>query len=69
MSLFKGKYRVETTWLPGFDYSGEGYYFVTICVMDRDFLLGFVRDGKMYLNEYGMIVQNCWFDLHGHDLC
>ncbi|MEI6684375.1 MAG: transposase [Bacteroidota bacterium] len=66
MSLFQGKYRVESTRLPGYDYSGDGYYFVTICVKDRGFYLGFVRDGNMYLNEYGMIVQQCWFDLPNH---
>ena len=30
MDRFKGKYRISSTRLPGWDYSSAGYYFVTI---------------------------------------
>jgi len=34
-TLFQDKYRVESTRLRDWDYAGDGYYFVTICVDDR----------------------------------
>jgi hypothetical protein len=42
--------------LPGFNYSTDGAYFVTICVQDMQCRLGSVSDGKMILNEAGTIV-------------
>jgi len=35
MTLFRDKYRVESTRLKGWDYSAAGYYFLTICTRDR----------------------------------
>ncbi|MCX6277726.1 MAG: transposase [Bacteroidetes bacterium] len=66
MTLYKNKYRVETTRLRGYDYSQDGYYFVTVCVANRVCLLGKVVDGSMRLNEFGRIVNDCWFDLPNH---
>jgi len=66
MTLYKHKYRVETTRLKGWDYSSNGYYFVTICTHNRDHLFGEIENGEMMLNEYGKIVEECWFDLPNH---
>jgi putative transposase len=66
MTLYKNKYRIETTRMHGWDYSSDGYYFVTICVKDRDHLFGKIIKGKMQLNPYGAIVKQCWFDLPNH---
>ena len=52
--------------LTGFDYSNEGYYFVTICVKDKTEWFGEIKDGRMMLNEYGKIVLRCWNDLLNH---
>jgi len=46
--------------LPGFDYSGEGAYFVTICTRNRECLFGAVVDGEMRLNNVGRVVQMIW---------
>lgn len=46
--------------LKDYDYSREGYYFVTICVKDRIEMLGGVKDGVMVLNGYGRIVEKQW---------
>jgi len=43
--------------LVGYDYSQNGFYFVTICTQNRENLFGYVVDGKMILNEFGMIVD------------
>jgi len=46
--------------LQGYDYSGDGAYFVTVCTHDRKCLFGDVADGKMRLNELGRVVFDCW---------
>ena len=46
--------------LKGFDYSTNGAYFLTICVRNRECLLGEIQDGKMLLNDYGEIVRDVW---------
>jgi hypothetical protein len=46
--------------LPGFDYSGEGAYFVTICTRNRECLFGAVVDGEMRLNNVDRVVQIVW---------
>ena len=46
--------------LPGYDYTSEGWYFVTICVKDRQCLFGKVENNKMVFNEYGLIVEMEW---------
>ena len=66
MTLFRNKYRVETTRLRGWDYSQDGFYFVTICTNNRDCLFGEIVDDIMYLNDFGKIVNDCWFDLPNH---
>jgi len=53
--------------LKGYDYSQEGLYFVTICVHDRECLLGEVKNGEMILNEYGKMVEYTWHDLPNHN--
>ena len=47
--------------LPDYDYSQAGYYFITICVQNRDCLLGEIKDGSMQLNAAGQMVCQ-WFD-------
>lgn len=52
--------------LPGYDYTRPGAYFITICVQDRECLLGEVVDGEMRLSAWGRIVQAAWFELPRH---
>lgn len=49
-----------------FDYRTPGYYFVTICVQDRECVFGEVQKDTMLLNKYGEIVKECWDDLPHH---
>ncbi len=46
--------------LPGYDYTGPGAYFVTLCVADQSHLFGEVVDGEMALNDYGQVVHYEW---------
>ena len=60
MSLFKNKYRIESTRLKGWDYSAQGYYFVTICTRARVCCLGDVIDRDVHLSPIGEMVAEQW---------
>ncbi len=47
--------------LPGYDYSGPGAYFVTLCAFDKQCQFGQIADGQMELNKYGQAVEEEWF--------
>lgn len=58
MAKFKGKYRAESNRWQSWDYSAPGRYFLTNCILDRKCILGYVKNGKMILSEFGKIVKN-----------
>ena len=60
MTLFKNKYRVDSTRLPEWDYGQAGYYFVTICTKDWVNNFGEVDAGDMQLSPIGEIVAQEW---------
>ena len=37
--------------IPGYDYSQNGAYFITICTKDREKYFGEIKDGKIYLMQ------------------
>jgi len=49
--------------LKNYDYTSAGAYFVTICVKNRECLLGNIADGTVQLNSYGEIVNTVWHGL------
>ena len=59
-TLFKNKYRIKSTRLKHYDYSSDGYYYVTICTKNRECCLGDVIDGEMKLSVVGKIVSEEW---------
>ena len=46
--------------LPWYDYSQEGWYFVTMCALGHKCLFGKFVDGQIQLYEYGRIIDKCW---------
>ncbi len=52
--------------LEGYDYAGEGSYFVTICTKGRDHSFGKIVKGEMMLSPMGQIVCECWLGLPNH---
>jgi len=52
-----------------FDYTSNGYYFITTCTENRIDYFGKIHHGKMVLNESGLIVDKCWNDLPNHYNC
>jgi len=57
---FQEKYRTESHRLTGWDYSQDGFYFITICTQNRENIFGEIRNGKMQLSEIGKIVEEEW---------
>ena len=53
--------------LNNYDYSQNGLYFITICVHNRECLLGNIEQAKLKVNNCGEIVKNTWFDLTNHN--
>ncbi len=44
MTLYKNKYRIESARLKGWDYSSDGYYFITICTKNRECYFGDIEE-------------------------
>jgi REP element-mobilizing transposase RayT len=57
---FRGKYRIPSARLPGWDYASPGAYFITICTAGRAHLFGQVQAGHMVLSPLGEIVRQEW---------
>jgi REP element-mobilizing transposase RayT len=64
---FKGKYRIESTRLTGWDYSSPGYYFVTICTQQLQPFFGEVVGGVIHLSSVGEIAQKFWEEIPKHN--
>ena len=47
----------KSTRLPNRNYAADGMYFVTICTIERECLLGKILNGKMILNEFGRFAE------------
>ena len=47
----------KTIRLPHYDYRSTGVYHVTICSKNRAWLFGRIEDGRMFLNELGVLVE------------
>lgn len=52
--------------LKNYDYSQPGGYFITICTYKRRCLFGKIVNGKMILNKFGKIAQQCWLEIPKH---
>ncbi len=63
MSLYKNKYRIESTRLDVWDYSKYGYYFVSICTKDMRSYFGKGVDENISLNNIGEKVKEIWLEI------
>jgi putative transposase len=52
--------------LKNYDYAFEGSYYVTVVTQRRECLFGEIVDAKMYLSNYGEIVQKWWDNIPNH---
>ena len=60
------KHHRQSIRLRQYDYSWPGAYFVTICVREKDCVLGEIVNGEMRLSEWGRIVHEFWDTLPAH---
>ena len=63
---FRNKYRIPTTRLQNWDYSSNGYYFVTVCTKDKKEFFGEIANNEMCFSEIGKIVQKYWLEIPNH---
>ena len=66
MTLYKNKYRIESIRLPNYDYSSNGYYFVTICTHEKFCFFGQIVERQMQLSQVGKIAQKHWQQIPQH---
>lgn len=63
---FKNKYKISSIRLKNYDYSQNGFYYITICTKNKVFYFGKIINNKMVLNKYGQIVKKCWLEIPNH---
>jgi len=51
--------------IPGYDYSQDGWYFVTICTQSRKDMFGEIVKDQMRLNNAGFMVKAWWQKVTG----
>jgi putative transposase len=66
MTLYKNKYRVETTRLKVWDYANPWWYFVTINTKNHEYYFGSIVNDLMGLNKLGEKTQELWNDIPKH---
>ena len=63
---YKGKYRVDSTRLPAWNYATNGGYFITICTEGKKCFFGEVVGGEMQLSPIGKVAQKLWCEIPQH---
>src|SRR3990167_6110327 len=49
-----------------YDYSQDGYYFITVCTRNHIEWFGKIANDQMILNECGLIISECWHAIPNH---
>ena len=66
ITKFKGKYRIESSRNPNWDYGWDGAYFITICTANRERYFGNVINRSMNLNDIGELANKFWMEIPAH---
>jgi hypothetical protein len=64
--LYRKRFRIPSTRLPGWNYADPARYFVTICTKWRTPWFGRIRNGTMRLSSIGQIVERHWISIPDH---
>jgi REP element-mobilizing transposase RayT len=68
--LYKNRYRIKSTRLSVWDYSSNGYYFVTICTKNRESYFGEIIEtqnlASLQMTKIGKIAENYWLEIPNH---
>jgi len=65
--LYKNKYRVKSARLQNHDYQSDGFYFITICTLNREHFFGNIPDNIMEFSPIGEIAFQYWRDIPNHN--
>lgn len=69
---FRHKYRIASARLKNWDYSSNGYYFITICTKNRKHFFGEIVETQnfaspqMQLSDIGSIAKKYWLEIPNH---
>jgi len=67
-NLFSERFRIKSARLSKWDYSSPGYYFVTICTINKTNYFGNIENGKMILSDIGWVAEKYWQEIPNHFL-
>jgi len=61
------KYKTQKQYrYKGYDYSQDGFYFVTICTKNKELFFGDIKNNKIELSEIGKIAEKYWLEIPNH---
>ena len=60
------KNRRKNIRLKNYDYQQNGLYFITICIQNREHLLGNISDKEYYVYDAGEMIESVWNNLSKH---
>ena len=69
MTLYKNRYRAESTRLKDWNYSRNGYYYITICTEDKIKCLGKIVESQVEFSKMGLIVKEYWQNIPEYYPC
>jgi hypothetical protein len=52
--------------MQGWDFTSPGWYFITICTQGMRSEFGTVVNGRMMLNQAGLLADRCWREIPAH---
>lgn len=59
--LYKNRYRISSNRMRGWNYAGNGHYFITSVTAYREDRFGEIVNGEMFLSDFGKIVYDEFF--------
>ena len=62
----KKLYNRHSIRLKDYDYSQNGFYFITICVQKKACMFGDIKSNKMILTDIGTLAEQHWIDIQNH---
>lgn len=68
--LYRNQYRIKSARLSNWDYSFNGYYFITICTQNREHYFGEIDIVETRFiasqTQTGEIAKHCWLEIPKH---
>jgi putative transposase len=63
---FADKFKTSSSRLQNFNYSTPGFYFITICTLNKNNFFGKIINNHMELSKMGLIANQCLIDIPNH---